>query len=285
MHFRIFVALFVLIGSSASGRAEQANTRIDLSLQRRLQSFYGIAFGFADSHLDCPEDRRTVVVANGTLKMFSLRFPPFEQLAFRTRTRADPTDDTTYRYQFANPACRMDIDIRDQVKIGEQWKPLLVREDRRPSLPPDQRQAAVQKRLADLVKKAEAEARQDPMPDAEIGEMVGGTGPRRLAGAASGTAFPFDGAPQACMDAFGEYRITSNGFAMAFFAPLPGALNKFVLEGSELDASHARIYLVKDDCRFEFTISLSIMHEGQWVALPLRPARDDVTVGGVGSRR
>jgi hypothetical protein len=46
------------------------------------------------------------------------------------------------------------------------------------------------------------------------------------------------------------------------------------MEGSDLDASHGRIYLTRDDCRFEFTISQSILRDHQWVALPLRPIPD-----------
>src|SRR5205814_4081835 len=76
-------------------------TRRSSDLQRRLQSFYGIVFGFAGSSLECPEDHRTIVVSNGMLKVFSLRFPPFQQSMFRTNIKADPIDDTTYRYQFA----------------------------------------------------------------------------------------------------------------------------------------------------------------------------------------
>jgi hypothetical protein len=77
------------------------------------------------------------------------------------------------------------------------------------------------------------------------------------------------------MDVFGEYQFSKSRFAMAFFAPLPGDLNKFVLEGSDLDPSHGRISLTKDDCRFEFRVSQSVMHSGQWIALPLRPIPDD----------
>jgi hypothetical protein len=77
------------------------------------------------------------------------------------------------------------------------------------------------------------------------------------------------------MDVFGEYQITKNSFAMSFFAPMPGELNKFVMEGSDLDPFHARFLLTKDDCRFEFTISQSGLRDGQWLALPLRPIPDD----------
>ena len=275
MRFRIGVVLVLFNVSIGYGRAEQASTRIDLSAQHRLQSFYGIVFGFVGSTPACPEDRRSLVVSNGVLKLFSPRFPPFEPPIFRSGIKADPIDDTTYRYQFAKPACRMDIDIRDQVRVDDQWKSLTVREDHRPSLPPDAREEAARNRVADLVKKAEAEAKQDPMSGEDIVGALRGTGPRRWTGTTIDFGFPFEAAPQPCMDVLGEYRIARSSFAMAFLAPLPGGLNTFVLEGSDLDPSHGRIYLTKDDCRFEFTISQSVLHDGQWIALPLRPADED----------
>jgi hypothetical protein len=275
MHCRSVVAFVLMIVSVGHGRAEQPSTRIDLSLPRRPQSLYGIVFGFAGRNPKCPEDRSAIAVSKGVLRIFSLRFPRSDQPVFRSSIKVDPIDDITYRYQFAKAACRTDIDIRDQVRVGEQWQSLLVREDRRPSLPPHTRQEAAEKRMADLLRRAETEARENPMSDLDIVGTIGGTGPRRWTGTMTGLVFPFDEAPQPCMDVLGEYRIASNGFAMSFFAPLPGELNKFVLEGLDLDQSHARIYLTKDDCRFEFTISQSVMHDGQWTALPLRPAAAD----------
>lgn len=273
--FRIIVAVALLIVSMERCTAGQPGTRIDLSAPRLLESFLGVVFVFEENNLDCPEDRSTLAVAKGMLKVFSLRFPPFEQPVSLTKITADPVDDTTYRYQFANTACRMDIDIRHQVRVGDQWKSLLVMEERRPSLSAEVRQEAAKKGVADLMKKAEVWAKKNPMSIAEIVEMLRGKGPRRWTGSTSSMGFPFDEAPKPCMDVLGEYRITKNGFAVAFFAPLPGELNKFVLEGFDLDEAHGRIYLTKDGCRFEFTISQSVRHGFQWTPLPLRPVPGD----------
>jgi hypothetical protein len=273
--FRIIVAVALLVAAMERGAAEQPGTRIDLSAPRLLESLLGVEFVFEETGLDCPEDRSTIAVSKGLLKVFSLRFPPFEQPIFLTKIKADPIDDSTYRYQFIKATCRMDIDIRHQVRIGDQWKPLLVMEERRPSLSPEARLEAAKKGVADLVKKAEVWAKKNPMSVAEIVEMLRGKGPSRWTGSALSMGFPFDGAPKPCMDVLGEYRMTRNSFALAFFAPLPGELNKFVLQSSDLDGSHARIYLTKDDCRFEFTISQSVLHDFQWTALPLRPAPED----------
>jgi hypothetical protein len=274
MIVRIIVAVALFAVATGRCAAEQPGTRIDLSAPRLLESFFGVGFVFEDSNLDCPDDHSTVAVSKGMLKVFSLRFPPFEQPIFQTKITADPIDDTTYRYQFANASCRMDIDIRHQVRVGDHWKSLLVMEERRPSLSAEARQEAAKKGVADLMKKAEVWAKKNPMSLAEILAMLRGKGPGRWTGSTISMGFPFDDSPKSCMEVLGEYRITSNSFAVAFFAPLPGELNKFVLEGSDLDASHARIYLTKDDCRFEFTISQSVMRDFQWTNLPLRPVPD-----------
>jgi hypothetical protein len=78
-------------------------------------------------------------------------------------------------------------------------------------------------------------------------------GPPRWAASTLALGFPFDGAPRSCVEVFGEYRLTKTSFGLALFAPLPGELNKVVMDGTDLDGAHARIYLTRDDCRFEFT--------------------------------
>jgi hypothetical protein len=273
--FRFIVVVVLLVVSFERCTAGQPSTRINLSAPHLVESFLGVVFVFEENNLDCPEDRSTVAVSKGMLKVFSLRFPPFESPVFLTKIKADPVDDTTYRYQLAKAACRMDIDIRHQVKNGDQWKSLLVMQERRPSLSAEARLEAAKKGVADLMKKAEVWAKKNPMSIAEIVELLRAKGPGRWNGSTISMGFPFDDAPKPCMDVLGEYRMTRNSFAVAFFAPLPGELNKFVLEGFDLDGSHARIYLTKDDCRFEFTISQSVMHDSRWTTLPLRPVPKD----------
>jgi hypothetical protein len=205
------------------------------------------------------------------LKTHYLMLPPVDQPIFLTRTKFDPIDDSTYGLQFIRANCRVDIELREQVLEAGEWKSLLVMEERRPGLSAQARQEAVRRRLGDMPKPIIAT--QESL--AEINKMLRGKGPKRWGGATSSLGLPFDRAPKSCMDVFGEYRITKNSFALAFFTPLPGGLNTFVMEGSDLDPTHARIYLTKDDCRFEFTISQSVLRAGQWTALPLRPAPED----------
>jgi hypothetical protein len=279
MFSRIPIAIVLFIISAGYCLAEQPSVRIDLTAPRAIATFVAIPFVFEDSNLDCPEDRRTITVVNGVLKTYYLNLPPIDQPIFPTKTKFDPIDDTTYGLQYIRANCRVDVDIRQQVREGDEWKSLLVMDERRPSLSEEARREAVDRRTGGLIKKLEAlEATAKPMTAAslkEFNEKLRGKSPRRWAGATFSLGLPFDDAPKSCMDAFGEYRITKNSFAMAFFAPLPGDLNKFVMEGSDLDETHARIYLTKNDCRFEFTITQSAMRDRQWSALPLRPVPEE----------
>lgn len=267
MYSRIRIALVLFIVSVGNCAAEQPSLRIDLSAPRLMASFVAVPFVFEDSNLDCPEERRTITASNGMLKSHSLILPPIDQPVFPTRTKFDPVDDSTYGIQHIRANCRVDIELRQQVREGGEWKSLLVMEERRPGLSAQARQEAVRRLLGDRPKPVTGT--QESL--AEINKMLRGKGPKRWGGGTFSLGFPFDQAPKSCMDVFGEYQVTKNSFAMAFFTPLLGGLNTFVMEGSDLDETHARIYLTKDDCRFEFTISQSVLRDSQWTALPLRP--------------
>jgi hypothetical protein len=81
--------------------------------------------------------------------------------------------------------------------------------------------------------------------------------------------FGFEGAPSNCFQAVGQFDLSSNGLTLSFPTNLPGNLNRFVIERADVDPYHARLYLVRDECRFELSISKSVLHGGPWVAVPL----------------
>jgi hypothetical protein len=288
------------------GLAEQPSVRFDLAEPHRFPSFVAIPFVFEDGNLDCPEARWTIKVSNGLLTIHHFNLPPFDQkLEFPTKYVFDPNDDATYRLQTVLRDCRVDIDVRQRVRVDGEWKSLLVTAERRPSLSEEARKEAVRKRLPGLQKLADPKKDTDTEThgdsdsnadkdkkqltakelNAKLQNIYGAKGPRRWGISTFGNGFPFDDAPKSCMDVFGEYQISKSRFAMAFFAPLPDELNKFVLEGSDLDPSHGRIALTKDDCRFEFTISQSVRRDSQWIALPLRPIPDDLAAKPADSAR
>lgn len=270
-HPKILVPVALWFASTGYCLAEQPSVRIDLTAPRLIANLVAIPFVFEDSGLDCPEDRSTIVVSKGALTSRHLTLPPFEQPIFPAKYKYDPSDDTTYRLQVIKATCRIDVDIRQQVRDGNAWKSLLVMEERRPSLSEEARQEAVQRRVGELFKPKDAKQ----VSLAELNKMLRDRGSRRWGASVLSVGLPFEKAPASCMDVIGEYQITKISFAMVLFAPLPGHLNEVVMEGSDLDASHGRIYLTRNDCRFEFTISQSVLRDRQWMALPLRAIPED----------
>jgi hypothetical protein len=265
------VALLFAVVGSAAGR--EPDVHVDLAASNAIPRFFAIPFVFEDGNLDCLEARWTMTVSNGLLYIRHLNLPPIEQPTYHIKT--DPIDDLTYRLQYVRPTCHVDIDIRQQVWSDGGWKSLLVMEERRPSLSEEDRLQAARRRLGDL---ALAPKQAKPLTQADvdkINEMLRPKGPPRWMASTMSIGFPFDAAPQSCMEVMGEYRITKNSFALALFAPLPGELNRVVMDGADLDEAHARIYLTHDDCRFEFTISQSVIRDGQSIPLPLHPLPDN----------
>jgi hypothetical protein len=57
----------------------------------------------------------------------------------------------------------------------------------------------------------------------------------------------------------------------SFLTPLPGELNRFVVERADPDANRSRLYFTRGDCRFELAITQSILRDSEWISLPLAP--------------
>jgi hypothetical protein len=86
-----------------------------------------------------------------------------------------------------------------------------------------------------------------------------------------GMGFSFDDRPQTCFEASGNYQIGRTGIIFSFLTGLPGDVNRFVVERTDLDANRSRLSFTRDDCRFELTVSQSVLRHGHWVSLPLAP--------------
>jgi hypothetical protein len=287
---RIVLLLSFIVGLSAPSQLQaqtpagrEPDIRLDLSAAPAFSSLWAVPFVFQDSGLDCPDARWTMTISNGLLRTYHLNLPPMEQptqSTFTTHLKNDPTDDFTYRLQYVRPNCRVDIDVRQHVRADGEWKSLLVIRERRPSLSEEERQEEVRRRLGDLALPRDSKPATQSDID-KINKIFGPKGPPRWGGSTFSWGVAFEDAPPSCMEVIGEYVMTKDSFAMAFFAPLPGELNKFVLEGTDLDESHARIYLTKNDCRFEFTISQSDIRDGKPVPIPFRPPPDRAKTGPI----
>ena len=78
----------------------------------------------------------------------------------------------------------------------------------------------------------------------------------------AGSGALFDDPPATCLEALGDYLIDQQSVAFLFATALPGTLNTFTIERTEIDADHSRLHLVRGDCRFELTIGKSIRRDG-----------------------
>jgi hypothetical protein len=174
------------------------------------------------------------------------------------------------------PNCRIDIAIRQQVRREGLWTSLLVPRERRPSVPLEERQDLTRKWLESLG------AHKEPTPAATklldrwkaasdalraMGRL--GNGPSVVPWVSWG--FAFDDRPETCFEAVGDYRIERTGIMFLFVTGLPGDLNRFVIERTDLDENHSRLSFERGGCRWELTVGQSIRRNREWVAVPLAP--------------
>ena len=272
--FRLVVSLFILAMSCLEAVADSPKTMIDFNQPGRSATYSGVAFVFEQASADCPEQDGTIVIEKGSVQLISpwvlTPSKPTDHLTGLTGVRIDAADDTSYRVQFLRPTCQIDIGIRQQRLDQWGWKSLLVAEEKRPSLSEQMRSELLRKRKSDIHARA-AEMTSDEV-QAEQQRRSQEAPPGRWSIMTAGLRIRFEDTVSDCLNAFGEYQAFGQGFAMSFFSPLGEGVNQFLMEGTDLDSSHGQIFLIKGDCRFEFTVSQTALIDGRRVAVPLRPA-------------
>jgi hypothetical protein len=274
MFFRLVVSLFILAMSCLEAVADSPKTRIDFNQPGRSATYSGVAFVFEQASGDCPEQDGTIVIEKGSVQLI---YPwvlapskPTNPSTGLTGVRTEAADDTSYRVQFLRPTCQIDIGIRQQRLDQGGWKSLLVAEEKRPSLSEQMRSELLRKRKSDIHARA-AEMTSGEV-QAEQQRRSQEAPPGRWSIMTTGSRIRFEDTVSDCLNAFGEYQVFGQGFAMSFFSPLGEGVNQFLMEGTDLDSSHGQIVLIKGDCRFEFTVSQTALIDGRRVAVPLRPA-------------
>ncbi len=274
MAFRWVVALFILAMSGLAAVADSPKTRIDFNQPGRPATYAGVAFVFEQAGGNCPEQDGTIVIKKGSVELMSpwvlAPSKPTNSLAGLTGVRIDAADDTSYRLQFLRPTCQIDIGIRQQRLEQGAWKSLLIAEEKRPNLSDQMRDELRRKRESDI--QARAADRTSDDVQAEQQRRSQEAPPGRWSIMTTGSRMRFEDTASDCPNAFGAYQVFGQGFAMSFFSPLGEGVNQFLMEGTDLDASHGQIVLTKGDCRFEFTVSQTALIDGRRIAVPLRPA-------------
>jgi hypothetical protein len=227
----------------------------------------------------CPEDTGALHIHGGWLgqsRMALLWDPEGQGSSNGWRSTLKPSDDETYQYRVALPGCRMDMAIRQQVLREGAWTTLLVRRELRPSVPEEERRELERQRLA----LAQPRSGKNQLLDAMLGILTDREAARQAAVAASGRkplhevptfrqAFFFDEIPPTCFDAIGFYRVERTGVVLSFPAPPDNGQNLFLIERVNLDENRSRLYFMRGDCRWEITISQSVLRGDAWGPVPI----------------
>jgi hypothetical protein len=244
-----------------------------------------------DDRSRCPEDSGSFEVFGGTFTQMRMALPTDIEgngSSNGWRSTLIPLDDDTYQYRVALPACRTDVAMRQQIRRGGGWTSQLVRRELRPSVPVEERRELERQRLErdrqscdGILARLGAACAEERARERQATEAVR---LRDLHHEVSTTrqAFFFDEAPPVCFDATGEYRVIWIGVVFSFVTPdppvvlsgsggLPQDQNRFVIERADPDENHGRLYFTRGDCRFELTVSQSVLRDGQWVAVSLAP--------------
>jgi hypothetical protein len=263
--------LSVFVTASA---AQEPNSRIDLDAVSAAVSSPLLVIArvsFAETDNQCPEDRGMLRIFGGTLAMvrpIPTDPPPTSVL----RATTEPADDETQRlstplYRAGTFTCQIDIAVRQQVRREGSWESLLVPKWERPSLPPEERRE-LQRQF-----RTPMSSRQQQAAFKEVTAWQGAdfVGPVFNIDGSTHWSFSFDDRPETCFDfeAVGDFYIERSGLRFSFPTGLPANLNRFVIERTNLDAYRRRLYFTHEDCRFELTISQSVLRGGEWILVPL----------------
>jgi hypothetical protein len=276
MNYCAILLCWVLFLRATVSFAQEPSGRIDLDVVSGspTPTLFVARIAFVEGDSLCPEDRGNLRISRGTLTQIRMTSPADPRLNSNGRVTIAPIDDETQQYQIESPNCRMNIAVRQQVRRDGSWTPLLVPRAQRPSAPLQERREIERQFSENLL-----EPREVTPAEKERAERFGAAHKARYTAGSLGVSvgtlsmgFPFDDRPQTCFEAAGDYQIERTGIIFSFLTGLPGDLNRFVIERTDLDANRSRLYFVRGDCRFELTVSQSVLRDGQWVSLPLAPS-------------
>ena len=260
------IALTALLVSTHSSTAQQMSGRADLEQMVVLPpELVAARVAFTRSSAVCPDDHEVWQISSRWLRQHRVDVMRRTSLPIQS---FKAIDDTTYLYRVATLECRFDLAIRQQIRQPDGlWQSLSVSRVRRPNLSPEERQEAIRQLQRDRpLKSPEETARwnQAFMARRSFGSLRQG-----LAGMSAGAVF--EGAPAACTEAVGNLATDQDGVMFTFLTGLPGDLNRFVIERTDIDDDHGRLHFTRGDCRYEITIGASDFTNGAWVARPVAP--------------
>jgi hypothetical protein len=276
MKMRMTAVGCLLPALMSNAGAQQPSGRIDLDAVAAASAMVTARVVFTKSEAACPEDEAILRISGGLLRQHQ-RIP--RKARFQRVETYRPVDDETYRHRIATKDCRLDIVVRQQVyREDDAWVSLLVPRISRPSLSLDERQR-LQRELVDRLRSPPTAS------DARISSALKARGTTGSLAQGGGGIFSagakFEDAPVTCVEAIGNYAVDQDGITFFFATGLPGNLNRFVIERTDIDDDHSRLYLTGADCRFEITVGADVLHNDTWVArsiAPVTPSRTRINI-------
>jgi hypothetical protein len=261
--------LSVFVTASA---AQEPNNRINLDVVSNSPFFPPIVaarISFAERDSKCSEDRGTLRISGGTLTLIesSADFPRTND----GRSTISFIDDETQQYRIETADCRIDVAVREQVNRDGSWVSLLVPKLRRPSLPPEEARELQRQFMENLRTPKES----TPSSRERLDRFAAAAKEMRAWSSPMGIIYhslAFEDRPQACFEAAGDLRIERSAIQFLFLTGLPGDLNRFAIERTDLDMNRGRLYFTRGECRFELTATQSVLRDGEWISVPLAPA-------------
>jgi hypothetical protein len=273
MRYRAILLSGFIVGLSVTtSGAQEPNGRIDLNVvsDQGFPTIVVARASFAEGDRQCPEDIVTLRISGGTLALIR-PIPTDPRPQSEWHATMQPTDDETQQYRVWTSTCRLEIAVRQYVRHDESWESLLVPKQQRPSVPMEERRELQHQFEENLRRPKDTTSASREWLDRYSAASKEMRGWRETGSGAMRWAFGFEEKPATCFEAIGDFHIERSGIRFSFLTALPGDLNRFVIERTDLDANRQRLYFSRGNCRFELTINQSVLRDGEWTSVPLVP--------------
>jgi len=284
MTLRALIVVAALIGFTNAMPAQEVSGRLDLEAIAPLGPWTRLVtarVAFAKNDVACPGDFGMVRISAAGFQHYRPLLPgPGQEKPLRIwgatiappgAITVPPADDTQL-FRLASRDCRFDITIRQQIRREDgSWASLLVPRRVRPSVPEEERRE-LGRQIVERLKSTNPSPDGPPEPLKNAFEAARSVGNLTQGGnGVFSSGALFDEAPATCLEAVGNYLIDQESVAFLFMTALPGELNRFTIERTEIDADHSRLHLTQGNCRFELTIGKSVRRDGEWQAVSVAP--------------
>jgi len=271
MNRRIVIAGVLLLALPSAVAAQQVSGRIDLDVIARAPRIAGLPsarpaavhIAFAESDVACPERHGTLQMSGGELRLHQFFTRSYWSASSLRPRNVKPIDDEAYQYEIATKDCRIQLDVRLQIRRDGAWTSLSLPWQSLPSIPPAEKRAALNRLLEQAREKAKSRPPANnrvigpPPVKTMLGEELGGLN----------QGFFFENAPKPCIEGVGTFLLDRDGATFSFMAGLPGDINRFAIERADVDPYRGRLYFVQGDCRYEITVGMWFWYHFDWAPL------------------